>query len=120
MTQPPNDRERIVERDRTTHTTTTERSGSTGIAMIVGGLLVAVVVLYFLFAGFDTDEVGEGVSETNVTVESTETTTETAPAAEPEVEIEVQEVEPETEAAPATEGDAEPAEPAEPAETQNN
>ena len=50
MTQPPEDRERYVERERSTHVT--EKSSSTGIAMIVGGLLVAVIVLYFLFAGF--------------------------------------------------------------------
>lgn len=103
MTHPPEDRERIVERDRTTHVT--EKSGSTGIAMIVGGLLVAVVVLYFLFVGFDSADVdGEGVSETNVTIESSETTNEAAPAPATEAEPA-----PEPEAAPATEGDAEPA-----------
>lgn len=67
------ERERITEREHTIHVT--ERSRGTGIAAVVGGLVVAVLLLFWLIGGFERGD--PEVSETAVTVVETETTEET-------------------------------------------
>lgn len=99
------DRERIAESERTT-THVTERSSSTGIAAVVGGLVVAVLLIFWLFTGVD-DEAE--VSGTTLTVEENETAVTDEPAEEMVgTGTEAEGVLPETEAEPAAE--AEPAE----------
>jgi hypothetical protein len=70
---------------RTTHThIERERSGSSGLAFIVGGLVVAVAVIaFFLFDGGGMFS-GGGDADTNISVEATTETPETPAApAEP-------------------------------------
>jgi hypothetical protein len=53
-----------VERDRVSRT----ESSGTGIAFIVGGLVVAALVLFWLFAGGDTAPVATGTDAGDVSV----------------------------------------------------
>lgn len=71
MVEHSNKRERIIEREHTTQVT--ERSAGTGIAAVVGGLVVAVLVVIWLIGGFDGG--GAEVSETRINLEETETAT---------------------------------------------
>lgn len=66
-----------------------EKRSNTVLAFIVGGVAVGLVILYFLFDGFGTNNAAPTSSapvdsSTNITVEPGTSTTETAPAAEPE------------------------------------
>lgn len=99
MAEHPHDREHVTERERTTHVTE-KSSGGTSIAFVVGGLVVAVLVIFWLFGGaFDGADDAE-ISETNVTVEESEmvgtgSEAESEPLAteEPAVDVEVEETE---------------------------
>ena len=109
----PKERDRVVERDR--RTSHVERyGGGTGIAAVVGALVVAVLVLFWLFSG-DSGEEAPALTETDVTVEETETAAEegaveetVGTGAEAEQETPLPEAEAEPESAPETEA-AEPA-----------
>ncbi|WP_296475934.1 hypothetical protein [Roseinatronobacter sp.] len=66
-----------------------EKRSNTALAFIVGGVAVGLVILYFLFDGFGTNNAaptssGAVDSSTSITVEPGTSTTETAPAPEPE------------------------------------
>ncbi len=89
MADHTNDHTTYVERDRVERV---RGEGSSGLAFIVGGLVVAVIVLVVLFGGFFETDGGS----TSVTIESTETAP-AAPAADPAPA----DVAPATEAAPA-------------------
>lgn len=118
MAEHPHDREReiVTDRERTTHVTERTRGGGTGIAAVVGGLVVAVLLMFWLFSTGDNEA---EISETNVTVEETETATDTdaatdemvgtgAEAEEPVIEAEPAPA-PETEGAEETQAVEEPA-----------
>ena len=110
MDETPRERERevVTDRERTTHVTERVRGSGTGIAAVVGGLVVAVLLMFWLFSAGDNE--GE-ISETNVTVEETETAADTGAAteemvgtgAEAESETTTIEAEPEPAADPAAE-----------------
>lgn len=106
-----------------THTTrethvTEKRSGSS-MAFIIGGLVVAVAVIAWLFlGGTDVDNAGvePGVGDTNVTVEAPEASASSGAIADgdaPAADVDVQADAPTVESVP-----IEPAEPAEPVEPQ--
>ena len=75
------------------HTTPTtappEKRSNTALAFIVGGVVVGLVILYFLFDGFGSNNTAPTTSapvdnSSSITVEPGTSTTETAPASEPE------------------------------------
>ena len=98
------------QRDKEVHTRDTyveKKSGGSGMAFIVGGLVVAVAVLAYIFLGGDgsTSDVGstsDGGGDVNVSVENPPAD-DTAPAADSEPASE-----PAPEPAEAPSGDAEP------------
>ena len=109
MDETPREREREVftDRERTTHVTERGRGNRTGIAAVFVGLVVAVLLMFWLFSAGDNEA---EISETNVTVEETETAADTGATeemvgtgAEAESETTTIEAEPEPVADPAAE-----------------
>lgn len=101
MADHTNDHTTYVERERVERG---RESSGTGLAFIVGGLVVAVIVLVLLFTG------GDGATDsgaTNVNIEATDEAP-LAPAADPQAVPPQADATPLPEAAPA-DGDAAPA-----------
>ena len=98
------EREVVTDRERTTHVTERVRGGGTGIAAVVGGLVVAVLLMFWLFSSGGNEA---EISQTDVTVEETETAGDSGAATEEMVGTGAEaESEPAAEAAPEPAGEA--------------